>query len=57
MVTRGQGSDMREAMVLVVGVTGSGKSRFINTLVEGAVKEYPGLHSGQQKPSSTVPGD
>ena len=34
------------SMILVMGVTGSGKSRFINTLVEGATIEYSGLHSG-----------
>jgi len=33
-------------MVLVMGVTGSGKSYFINKLSEGSVKEGPGLESG-----------
>ena len=33
-------------MVLVMGVTGSGKSYFINKLAEGSVKEGPGLQAG-----------
>jgi hypothetical protein len=35
-------------MILVMGVTGSGKSRFINTLVSGAVEECGGLYSGER---------
>jgi predicted GTPase len=34
-------------MILVMGVTGSGKSYFINKLVEGSVAEGSGLRSGK----------
>lgn len=34
-------------MILIMGVTGSGKSRFINTLVEGATTESGSLFSGE----------
>jgi len=34
------------SMILVMGVTGSGKSYFINQLKSGAVEEGPGLRSG-----------
>lgn len=42
-------------MILVMGVTGSGKSRFINTLVHGAVREYGDLHSGGCRQPSCMP--
>lgn len=35
------------SMILVMGVTGSGKSHFINKLVEGATTEFPGMRSGE----------
>lgn len=35
------------SMILVMGVTGSGKSYFINKLVQGAVAEGDGLRSGR----------
>ena len=34
-------------MVIIMGVTGSGKSYFINRIKEGAVKEGSGLCSGK----------
>lgn len=36
------------SMILVMGVTGSGKSYFINKLVEDSVTEGSGLRSGKQ---------
>lgn len=39
--------DVDCGMVLVMGVTGSGKSYFINKLVEGSVAEGAGLRSGK----------
>jgi predicted GTPase len=35
----------RPGMILVMGVTGAGKSFFINKLAEGTVQEGPGLKS------------
>jgi len=35
------------AMILLMGVTGSGKSYFLNQLVAGASKEGHGIHSGK----------
>ncbi|KAK5107133.1 hypothetical protein LTR62_001691 [Meristemomyces frigidus] len=50
VMLREDGEPIKEAsMILVMGVTGSGKSRFINTLVAGSVKEYPGLYSGTRQ--------
>ena len=43
-------SDVKESMIVVMGVTGSGKSHFINTLIGGAVHESGGLNSGQSHP-------
>lgn len=37
-------------MVLVMGVTGAGKSYFVNKLKEGAVVEGDGLESSEQEP-------
>ncbi|OCK99573.1 uncharacterized protein K441DRAFT_539515 [Cenococcum geophilum 1.58] len=37
-------------MILVMGVTGAGKSYFINRLAEGTVQEGPGLKSQTQQP-------
>lgn len=34
-------------MILVMGVTGSGKSYFINKLAQGSVAEGAGLRSGE----------
>jgi predicted GTPase len=34
-------------MIIVMGVTGSGKSYFINKLAQGSVSEGGGLHSGK----------
>jgi len=38
--------DSPYSMILIMGVTGSGKSYFLNQLVQGAVIEGPGLNSG-----------
>jgi len=37
----------KPSMILVMGVTGSGKSYFINKLVEDSVTEGAGLRSGK----------
>jgi predicted GTPase len=39
--------DTRYSMILVMGLTGSGKSYFINQLVAGSVKEGHGMASGK----------
>lgn len=39
--------DTTYSMILVMGLTGSGKSYFINQLVAGSVKEGDSLHSGR----------
>ncbi|KAF2500865.1 hypothetical protein BU16DRAFT_442914, partial [Lophium mytilinum] len=39
-----------QSMILVMGVTGVGKSFFINKLAEGMVQEGPGLKSQTQRP-------
>ena len=38
--------DSPYGMILIMGVTGSGKSYFLNQLVPEAVIEGPGLNSG-----------
>jgi predicted GTPase len=44
MLTPSQNADC--SMILVMGVTGSGKSYFINKLAKGAVLEGHGVRSG-----------
>ena len=41
-------------MVLVLGVTGAGKSYFVNQLKEGAVVEGEGLESSKQVSKSEL---
>lgn len=44
--------DTEYSMILVMGVTGSGKSFFVNKLAERTVSEGPGLRSGTLQPNA-----
>jgi hypothetical protein len=44
--------DTEYSMILVMGVTGSGKSFFVNKLAEQTVSEGPGLRSGTIEPNA-----